>query len=104
MPNTLDALEERLQQYMLEQETKKTWDGWIQWLAEIDCPITFEKPLQIPNRPFNFQTWLTSCEQQLNQDPEWQARLSTPAWLKRQQKSTRSHRIKWVTSRTDKNG
>ena len=81
----LDALEERLQQYMLEQETKKTWDGWIQWLAEIDCPITFEKPLQIPNRPFSFQTWLTSCEQQLNQYPEWQARLSTPAWLKRQQ-------------------
>ena len=85
MPNTLDALEERLQQYMLEQETKKTWDGWIQWLAEIDCPITFEKPLQIPNRPFSFQTWLTSCEDQLNQYPEWQARLSTPAWLKRQQ-------------------
>ena len=85
MPNMLDALEERLQQYMLEQETKKTWDGWIQWLAEIDCPITFEKPLQIPNRPFSFQTWLASCEQQLNQHPEWQARLSTPAWLKRQQ-------------------
>ena len=85
MPNILDALEERLQQYMLEQETKKTWDGWIQWLAEIDCPITFEKPLQIPNLPFSFQTWLTSCEHQLNQYPEWQARLSTPAWLKRQQ-------------------
>ena len=85
MPNMLDALEERLQQYMLEQETKKTWDGWIQWLAEIDCPITFEKPLQIPNRPFSFQTWLTSCEQQLNQYPEWQARLITPAWLMRQQ-------------------
>jgi len=85
MPNMLDVLEERLQQYMLEQETKKTWDGWIQWLAEIDCPITFEKPLQIPSRAFSFQTWLTSCEQQLNQYPEWQARLSTPAWLKRQQ-------------------
>ena len=85
MPNMLDALEERLQQYMLEQETKRTWDGWIKWLAEIECPITFEKPLQIPNRPFSFQTWLTSCEQQLNQYPEWQARLSTPAWLKRQQ-------------------
>ena len=85
MPNMLDALEERLQQYMLEQETKKTWDEWIQWLAEIDCPITFEKPLQIPHRPFRFQTWLTSCEHQLNQYPEWQARLSTPAWLKRQQ-------------------
>ena len=85
MPNMLDALEERLQQYMLEQETRKTWDDWIQWLSEIDCPITFEKPLQIPNRPFSFQTWLASCEQQLNQHPEWQARLSTPAWLKRQQ-------------------
>ena len=81
----LDALEERLQQYMLEQETKKTWDEWIQWLAEIECPITFEMPLQIPNRPFSFQTWLTSCEQQLNKYPEWQTRLCTPAWLKRQQ-------------------
>ena len=85
MPNSLNALEERLQQFLLEQETKKTWDDWIKWLAEIDCPIKFEKPLQIPNRPFSFQTWLTSCEQQLNYHPEWQARLSTPAWLKRQQ-------------------
>ena len=85
MPNMLDALEERLQQFLLEQETKKTWDGWIQWLADIDCPLTFEKPLQIPNRPFSFQTWLASCEQQLSQNPDWQARLSTPAWLKRQQ-------------------
>ena len=85
MPNVLDALEERLQQFLLEQETKKTWDDWIKWLAEIDCPIKFEKPLQIPNRPFSFQTWLASCEKQLNHFPEWQARLSTPAWLKRQQ-------------------
>ena len=85
MPNVLDALEERLQQFLLEQETKKTWDDWIKWLAEIDCPIKFEKPLQIPNRPFSFQTWLASCEKQLNNFPEWQARLSTPAWLKRQQ-------------------
>ena len=85
MPNILDALEERLQQFLLEQETKKTWDDWIKWLAEIDCPIKFEKPLQIPNRPFSFQTWLASCENQLNHFPEWQARLSTPAWLKRQQ-------------------
>tara|TARA_B100000686_G_scaffold349021_1_gene441443 strand:+ start:1337 stop:2245 length:909 start_codon:yes stop_codon:yes gene_type:complete len=85
MPNALDALEERLQLFMLEQETKKTWDDWVQWLVEIDCPITFEKPLQIPNRPFSFQTWLASCENQLNQHPEWLARLTTPAWLKRQQ-------------------
>ena len=85
MPNVLDALEERLQKFLLEQETKKTWDDWIKWLAEIDCPIKFEKPLQIPNRPFSFQTWLASCEKQLNHFPEWQARLSTPAWLKRQQ-------------------
>ena len=85
MPNVLDVLEERIQQFLLEQETKKTWDDWIKWLAEIDCPIKFEKPLQIPNRPFSFQTWLASCDKQLNTFPEWQARLSTPAWLKRQQ-------------------
>ena len=85
MPNVLDALEERLQQFLLEQETKKTWDDWIKWLEELDCPIKFEKPIQIPNRTFSFQTWLASCEKQLNNFPEWQARLSTPAWLKRQQ-------------------
>ena len=84
MPNTLEALENKLQKFMLEQETKKTWDGWIKWLAEIDCPITFEKPMQIPNLPFSYQTWLASCENQLNQHPEWQARFCTPAWLKRQ--------------------
>lgn len=100
MPNMLDALEERLQQYMLEQETKKTWDGWIQWLDEIECPITFEKPLQIPNRPFSFQTWLTSCEEQLIQYPEWQARLTTPAWLKRQQINVFPNFIQSVDKKT----
>ena len=85
MASINDALEERLLQYLLEQETKKNWEEWLQWLADLDCPLSFEKPLQIPNRPFSFQTWLTACEQQLIQHPEWQARLSTPAWLKRQQ-------------------
>ena len=85
MPNILKALEERLQKYMLEQETKKTWDGWLLWLTEIECPISFDKPIQIPNRPFNFQIWLASCEKQLNENPEWQAKLTTPAWIKRHQ-------------------
>ena len=85
MASINDALEERLLQYLLEQETKKTWEDWLQWLVDLDCPLSFEKPLQIPNRPFSFQTWLTACEQQLIPHPEWQARLSTPAWLKRQQ-------------------
>ena len=85
MATIIDALEERLMQYLLEQETKKTWEEWLQWLDDLDCPLTFEKPLKIPNRPFSFQTWLTACEHQLIPHPEWQARLSTPAWLKRQQ-------------------
>jgi hypothetical protein len=85
MASIIDALEERLLQYLLEQETKKKWEEWLQWLADLDCPLSFEKPLQIPNQPFSFQTWLKACEQQLIQHPEWQARLSTPGWLKRQQ-------------------
>ena len=80
-----DALEERSLRYLLEQETKKTWEEWLQWLVELDCPLKFEKPLHIPNPPFSFQTWLKACESQLIQHPEWQARLSTPGWLKRQQ-------------------
>ena len=84
MPNMLETLEARLQKSLLEQETKKTWDGWLLWLAEIDCPILFEKPSQIPNRPFSFQTWLASCENQLKEHPEWQAKLTTPDWIKRQ--------------------
>ena len=85
MSGIIDALEERLLQFLLEQETKKTWEDWLQWLADLDCPLKFEKPLQIPNRPFSFQTWLNACDQQLNQHPDWQARLTTPVWLKRQQ-------------------
>ena len=85
MASINDALEERLLQYLLEQETKKKWEEWLQWLADLDCPLSFEKPLHIPNKPFSFQTWLKACEQQLIQHPEWQARLSTPGWLKRQQ-------------------
>ncbi len=85
MTSIIDALEERLLQFLLEQETKKTWEDWLQWLADLDCPLEFEKPLQIPNRPFSFQTWLNACDQQLNQHPDWQARLTTPVWLKRQQ-------------------
>ena len=85
MASINDALEERLLQYLLEQETKKKWEEWLQWLADLYCPLSFEKPLMIPNQPFSFQTWLKACEQQLIQHPEWQARLSTPGWLKRQQ-------------------
>jgi len=85
MASIIDALEERLLQYLLEKETKKKWEEWLQWLADLDCPLSFEKPLNIPNRPFSFQTWLAACDQQLSQYPDWQARLSTPAWLKRQQ-------------------
>ena len=85
MASIIDALEERLLKYLLEQETKKKWEEWLQWLADLDCQLSFEKPLQIPNQPFSFQTWLKACEQQLIQHPEWQARLSTPGWLKRQQ-------------------
>ena len=85
MSSIIDALEERLLQFLLEQETKKTWEDWLQWLADLDCPLEFEKPLHIPNRPFSFQTWLNACDQQLNQHPDWQARLTTPVWLKRQQ-------------------
>ena len=70
MASIIDALEERLLQYLLEQETKKTWEDWLQWLVDLDCPLSFEKPLQIPNRPFSFQSWLTACEQQLIQHPE----------------------------------
>ena len=58
MSGILEALEERLLQFLLEHETKKTWEDWLQWLDDLDCPLTFEKPLQIPNRPFSFQTWL----------------------------------------------
>jgi len=85
MSSIIDALEERLLLFLLEQETKKTWEDWLQWLADLDCPLEFEKPLHIPNRPFSFQTWLNACDQQLNQHPDWQARLTTPVWLKRQQ-------------------
>jgi hypothetical protein len=85
MASINDTLEERLLQYLLEQETKKKWEEWLQWLADLDCTLSFEKPLQIPNQPFSFQTWLKACEQQLIKHPEWQARLSTPDWLKRQQ-------------------
>ena len=85
MSGILEALEERLLQFLLEHETKKTWEDWLQWLDDLDCPLTFEKPHQIPNRPFSFQTWLTACDRQLSQHPDWQARLSTPDWLKRQQ-------------------
>jgi len=85
MENILDALEERLLQNFLEQETKKNWDEWLQWLSDLDCPLTFEKPLNIPNQRFSFQTWLSFCDKQLIQFPDWQAKFSTPAWLSRQQ-------------------
>ena len=85
MSGILEALEERLLQFLLEQETKKTWEDWQKWLDDLDCPLRFEKPHQIPNRPFSFQTWLMACDHQLSQHPDWQARLSTPAWLIRQQ-------------------
>ena len=85
MESIIDALEERFLQYLLEQETKKNWEEWLQWLKDLDCPLTFEKPIDIPNQRFSFQTWLSHCEKQLIKFPDWQARLSTPAWLLRHQ-------------------
>ena len=85
MASIIDALEERLQKNLLDQETKKSWEEWLQWLADLDCPLSFEKPINLPNRPFSFQTWLAACEKQLTHHPDWQARFSTPAWLIRQQ-------------------
>jgi len=35
MSSIIDALEERLLQFLLEQETKKTWEDWLQWLADL---------------------------------------------------------------------
>ena len=84
MANIVDVLEERLKQYLEEQETKKTWEEWLDLLSNFDCKITFEKPVKIPNRPFNFQTLLAACEEQLIHYPEWQAKFSTPAWLIKQ--------------------
>ena len=65
MENILDVLEERLLHNFLEQETKKNWEEWLQWLSDLDCPLTFEKPLNIPNQRFSFQTWLSFCDKQL---------------------------------------
>ena len=85
MVSIVELLEERLIQNLLEQETKKNWEEWLQWLSDLDCPLSFEKPINIPNRRFSFQTWISFCEEQLIQFPDWQARLSTPAWIIRQQ-------------------
>jgi len=84
MASIIGVLEERLLKNLLVQETKKSWDEWIQWLVDLDCTLTFEKPINIPNRPFSFQTWLAACEKQLINHPDWQARFSTPEWLIRQ--------------------
>ena len=85
MESIIDALEERLLQNLLEQESKKNWEEWLQWLLDLDCPLKFEKPANVPKQRFSFQTWLSFCEKQLIKFPDWQARLSTPAWLLRQQ-------------------
>ena len=65
MTSILELLEGRLIQDLVEQETKKNWEEWIDLFSEIDCPISFEKPLKLPNSRFNFQTLLSLCEQQL---------------------------------------
>tara|TARA_Y100001970_G_C14182051_1_gene830367 strand:- start:999 stop:1883 length:885 start_codon:yes stop_codon:yes gene_type:complete len=85
MVSILDALEERLLQNLIEQETKKNWDEWLKWLSDIDGPVDFEKPINLPDRRFSFQTLLSFCEKQLIKYPDWQARFSTPEWLLRQQ-------------------
>ena len=47
MSSIIYALEERLLKNFLDQETKKNWDEWLQWLADLDCPLSFEKPIGI---------------------------------------------------------
>ena len=84
MTSIVDLLEGRLIQDLTEQETKKNWEEWIDLLSVIDCPISFEKPLNLKNSRFNFQTLISLCEQQLIKFPDWQTRFSSPSWLIRQ--------------------
>jgi len=39
MSGILEALEERLLQFLLEHETKKTWEDWLQWLDDLDSRL-----------------------------------------------------------------
>ncbi len=85
MESILETLDDKLQQYWLEQETKKTWEEWMQWLQDLDCPLNLDRPLDIPDRPFSFRTMFTASEPQLRQHSDWMTRLTTPTWLRRQQ-------------------
>ena len=78
----LDQLEKRLIEHWQRKESRKTWQDWIKWLEQIQCPLRVDRPEKVsPEDRINYQTFLHFCETALARLPDWESKLTTPNWV-----------------------
>ncbi|MBF0286551.1 MAG: hypothetical protein HQM14_01920 [SAR324 cluster bacterium] len=78
----VDILEDQLSKHWQHLETKKKWDQWKKWLHHIGLSVSLTpKTGIIPDEEINFQIFLSLCEDDLQNHPEWIKKLTTPGWL-----------------------
>lgn len=79
------ALETQLRGYWQTVETQKTWEHWQQWSREMGLSLSFTPlPTLSPHEKFNYQRFLSLCEEDLYELPEWKEKLTNPHWLQAQ--------------------
>jgi hypothetical protein len=82
----LDMLEKRLLEHLRRQESRKTWQQWMEWLQTVGCPIQLPRPEKVsPVEQLNFQRFVLYCESALARHNDWQTKFSTPGWLQSHQ-------------------
>ena len=75
----LDQLENRLVEHWQRKESRKTWQEWIKWLEQIQCPLRVDRPEKVSSGDrINYQTFLQFCETALARLPDCESNLTTP--------------------------
>jgi len=78
----MKRLEDRLHEFWQQKETRKTWDEWTQWLANVGCELVFSQPFDLPpDKRISYAAWLGYCESVLVHYPAWFGKLNSPGWL-----------------------
>ena len=61
--NALDQLENQLIEHWQRKESRKTWQEWLKWLEQIQCPLRVDQPEKVsPGDQINYQTFLHFSE------------------------------------------
>ena len=78
----LYQLENQLIEHWQRKESRKTWQEWLKWLEQIQCPLRVDQPEKVsPGDQINYQTFLHFSETALAHLPDWESKLTTLNWV-----------------------